>query len=51
RALAMRRNQGGSALLERHEFALQLARFEAELAAIATLVQRVAAMEEDHSPA
>ncbi|BDB27511.1 acyl-CoA dehydrogenase [Cupriavidus sp. TA19] len=50
-ALATRRCEGGSVLLERHEFALQLARFEAELAAIATLVQRVAAMEEDHSPA
>ncbi|MCY1327815.1 putative acyl-CoA dehydrogenase FadE17 [compost metagenome] len=51
RALATGREEGGSTLLERHEFALQLARFEAELAAIATLVQRVAAMEEDHSPA
>ncbi|TDF67271.1 acyl-CoA dehydrogenase [Cupriavidus sp. L7L] len=50
-ALATRRCEHGSVLLERHEFALQLARFEAELAAIATLVQRVAAMEEDHSPA
>ncbi|MGO4327847.1 acyl-CoA dehydrogenase [Cupriavidus sp. 2TAF22] len=51
RALATHRHPGGSMLLERHEFALQLARFEAELAAIATLVQRVAALEEDHSPA
>lgn len=50
-ALAARRCESGSALTERHEFALQLARFEAELAAMATLVQRVAAMEEDHSPA
>ncbi|RDK08859.1 acyl-CoA dehydrogenase [Cupriavidus lacunae] len=51
RTLATRGSQGGSVLLERHAFALQLARFEAELAAIATLVQRVAAMEEDESPA
>ncbi|SCU75929.1 Acyl-CoA dehydrogenase [Cupriavidus necator] len=51
RMLATRRCQGGNVLLERHEFALQLARFEAELAAIATLVQRVAALEQDHSPA
>ncbi|AQV98670.1 acyl-CoA dehydrogenase [Cupriavidus necator] len=51
RTLATRGSQRGSVLLERHAFALQLARFEAELAAIATLVQRVAAMEEDESPA
>ncbi|QUN32774.1 acyl-CoA dehydrogenase (plasmid) [Cupriavidus sp. KK10] len=51
RALATRDCPAGSVLLDRHEFALQLARFEAELAAIATLVQRVAAMEQDHSPA
>ncbi|MEM5275953.1 acyl-CoA dehydrogenase [Cupriavidus taiwanensis] len=51
RAMATRNCASGSVLLERHPFALQLARFEAELAAIATLVQRVAAMEQDHSPA
>jgi len=51
RSLATRERAGGGLLIERPEFALKLARFEAELKAIATMVTRVAAMEEDHSPA
>ena len=43
----------GSTLGEQPQFALRLARYEAELEAIAVMVQRVAAMEQagDHSPA
>jgi acyl-CoA dehydrogenase len=51
RALAARPDALGHALLAQPEFALRLARLEAELTAVATLVQRVAAMEQDHSPA
>lgn len=42
---------GDEPLISRHEVALRLARHEAELEAIATMVRRVAAMESDHSPA
>lgn len=38
------------ALVGRPEFLLRLARYEAEIEAIAMLVQRVAAMEGDHNP-
>jgi acyl-CoA dehydrogenase len=43
----------GRTLAGQHQFALRLARYEAELEAIAVMVQRVAAMEQagDHSPA
>ncbi|HEF4760885.1 TPA: acyl-CoA dehydrogenase family protein [Pseudomonas putida] len=41
----------GTALIERPEFALKLARLEAELQAVAMLVQRVAHMEQAHDPA
>ncbi|HBD37754.1 MAG TPA: acyl-CoA dehydrogenase, partial [Cupriavidus sp.] len=51
RALAATRGVGGGTLIGRHEFALRLARLEAELQAITVMVQRVAAMEADHSPA
>ncbi|MEM5454830.1 acyl-CoA dehydrogenase family protein [Paraburkholderia phytofirmans] len=40
----------GKPLIERPEFAQRLVRLEAELQAIGMMVQRVAAMEEDHSP-
>ncbi|MCY1538418.1 Acyl-CoA dehydrogenase FadE26 [compost metagenome] len=43
--------RGGASLAERHEFLLRLARYDAEVRAIALMVQRVAAMEGDHSPA
>ncbi|VXC39462.1 Acyl-CoA dehydrogenase domain protein [Burkholderia sp. 8Y] len=51
RSLAMSECSGGGRLIEQPEFAQKLARFEAEVNAIATMVKRVAAMEEDHSPA
>ncbi|EYS87465.1 acyl-CoA dehydrogenase [Cupriavidus sp. SK-4] len=51
KSLARRAPAGTGSLLERHEFALRLARLEAEVRAISVLVQRVAAMEADHSPA
>ncbi len=41
----------GASLAQRHEFLLRLARYDAEVRAIAMTVQRVAAMEGDHSPA
>jgi acyl-CoA dehydrogenase len=41
----------GASLEQHHAFALRLARHEAELRALSMLGQRVAAMEEDHSPA
>ncbi|SPA23074.1 putative acyl-CoA dehydrogenase [Cupriavidus taiwanensis] len=50
-ALAGSARAGGMALAERHEFLLRLARCEAELRAITVMVQRVAAMEQDHSAA
>jgi acyl-CoA dehydrogenase len=49
RLLATQRLEG-RALIERPEFALKLARCEAEMTAIAMMVNRVAAMEQDHSP-
>ncbi|WP_250534617.1 acyl-CoA dehydrogenase family protein [Caballeronia sp. AZ10_KS36] len=51
RSLARSEHSGGGLLIEQPEFAQKLARFEAEVSAIATMVTRVAAMEEDHSPA
>ncbi|NLP62614.1 acyl-CoA dehydrogenase family protein [Paraburkholderia sacchari] len=51
RALAVVARDGARPLIERTGFALRLARFEAETNAIAMLVQRVAALEQDHSPA
>ncbi|MDR5855354.1 acyl-CoA dehydrogenase [Caballeronia sp. LZ062] len=51
RALAKSERSGGGLLIEEPAFAQKLARFEAEVNAIATMVKRVAAMEEDHSPA
>ncbi|QQX82813.1 acyl-CoA dehydrogenase family protein [Cupriavidus necator] len=52
-ALARRRNGAAPARIGNPQCAQQIARFEAELAAIAMLVQRVAALEQaqDHSPA
>ncbi|WP_244815256.1 acyl-CoA dehydrogenase family protein [Caballeronia sp. Lep1P3] len=51
RTLASSERAGGKALIELPEFAMKLARFEAEVSAIAAMVQRVAALEHDHSPA
>ncbi|MCY1295346.1 putative acyl-CoA dehydrogenase FadE17 [compost metagenome] len=42
---------GGVSLSDRHEFLLRMSRYDAELKAITVMVQRVAAMEQDHSPA
>ncbi|MCY1348053.1 putative acyl-CoA dehydrogenase FadE17 [compost metagenome] len=42
---------GGQLLCERTEFALKLARLDAELQAIEMLVQRVARLEQQHNPA
>ncbi|QUN32771.1 acyl-CoA dehydrogenase (plasmid) [Cupriavidus sp. KK10] len=50
-ALAGTARACGVTLAERHEFLLRLARYEAELKAITVMVQRVAEMEQDHSPA
>jgi alkylation response protein AidB-like acyl-CoA dehydrogenase len=49
-ALADTELLGGGRLRERPEFALKLARLEAEVTAIGMFVQRVAAMEMDHDP-
>ena len=49
--LATGQHAGGQALIEQPGFALKLARLEAEVNAIAMMVKRVAAMEQDHSPA
>lgn len=46
-ALAARRYFGGVPLIERPEFALQIVRFEAELRAVAMMVQRTAALHGD----
>ncbi|MFM0326909.1 acyl-CoA dehydrogenase family protein [Caballeronia glebae] len=51
RKLASTQRAGRESLIAQTEFALRLARLEAELHAIAMMVQRVAAMESDHSPA
>ncbi|WP_454753636.1 acyl-CoA dehydrogenase [Cupriavidus necator] len=50
RQLAVSQRSGARTLAEHHEFALRLARYEAEVAAIAMMVQRVATLEQDHSP-
>ncbi|WP_433695143.1 acyl-CoA dehydrogenase [Paraburkholderia phenoliruptrix] len=50
RALAATQRVGAAPLIAQPEFALRLARLEAEVAAVATMVKRVAAMEQDHSP-
>ncbi|RJG26427.1 acyl-CoA dehydrogenase family protein [Massilia cavernae] len=42
---------GGERLIERPEFALKLARLDAELHAIGMLVQRVAKLDQEHNPA
>ncbi|MBF6989235.1 acyl-CoA dehydrogenase [Cupriavidus sp. IK-TO18] len=42
---------GSVSLSDRHEFLLRMSRYDAELKAITVMVQRVAAMEQDHSPA
>lgn len=47
RSLAGELPIGDETLIERHEFALRLARFEAEVKAVAMMVQRVAALEGD----
>lgn len=49
--LATGQHADGAALIARSEFALKLARLETEVDAIAMMVKRVAAMEQDHSPA
>ncbi|AQV98296.1 acyl-CoA dehydrogenase [Cupriavidus necator] len=51
RELGFAQRLGGGSLAQHHAFALRLARHEAELRALSMLGQRVAAMEEDHSPA
>jgi acyl-CoA dehydrogenase len=51
RQLAASGQVDGTALIEERGFALKLARLEAEADALAMMVQRVAAMEQDHSPA
>jgi len=51
RRLAVSQRSGSRTLAEHHAFALRLARLEAEVDAIAMMVNRVAAMEQDHSPA
>ncbi|QQX82809.1 acyl-CoA dehydrogenase [Cupriavidus necator] len=40
----------GRTLGQHHQFSLRLARYESELKAVEVMVQRVAALEEDHSP-
>lgn len=51
RQLGATQRVGGKALIERPEFALRLSRLDAELRAISVLVQRVAELEQEHSPA
>ncbi|MFM0501908.1 acyl-CoA dehydrogenase family protein [Paraburkholderia caffeinilytica] len=51
RTLATTQRVGASPLLAQPAFALRLARLEAEVSAVAMMVERVAAMEQDHSPA
>ncbi|WP_349604811.1 acyl-CoA dehydrogenase [Cupriavidus sp. DF5525] len=50
-ALSHTAQAGELSLAYRYEFLLRLARYDAELKAISIMVQRVAAMEQDHSPA
>ncbi|SCU91314.1 putative acyl-CoA dehydrogenase [Cupriavidus necator] len=49
--LASQAQAGGQPLARRHAFAQRLARYDAEVHAISVMVQRVAALEADHSPA
>jgi acyl-CoA dehydrogenase len=49
--LAAIQRVGREPLIATPEFALRLARIEAEVSAIAMMVKRVAALEQDHSPA
>lgn len=51
RKLATTQRAGNGPLIAQPEFALRLARLEAEVSAVAAMVKRVAAMEQDHSPA
>jgi acyl-CoA dehydrogenase len=51
RSLAVRARDGERPLFERTSFALRLARLEAETNAVVMMVQRVAALEQDHSSA
>jgi acyl-CoA dehydrogenase len=51
RGFAATRRVGSELLGERPEFALKLARLEAEFKAVEMLVQRVAALEQEHHPA
>ncbi|KIG11120.1 acyl-CoA dehydrogenase [Caballeronia concitans] len=51
RTLARETRFGDAPLIERSDVALRLAGLDAELQAITVLVQRVAALEKDHSPA
>ncbi|HWT38852.1 MAG TPA: acyl-CoA dehydrogenase family protein [Paraburkholderia sp.] len=51
RTLAVQSRDGQHPLIEQPGFALRLARFEADTRAVEMLVQRVAALEQDHSPA
>ena len=49
RKLATAQRAGREPLIARPEFALRLARLEAEVTAVAMMVKRVAALEQDHS--
>ncbi|KXU82916.1 acyl-CoA dehydrogenase [Paraburkholderia monticola] len=51
RTLATTQRAGASPLIAQPAFALRFARLEAEVSAVAMMVERVAAMEQDHSPA
>ncbi|WP_229459479.1 acyl-CoA dehydrogenase family protein [Massilia cavernae] len=51
RQLATAQRVGGERLIDRAEFALKLARLDAELQALGMFVQRVAKMEQEHHPA
>ncbi len=51
RTLASTQRVHASPLIAQPAFALRLARLEAEVSAVAMMVERVAAMEQDHSPA
>jgi acyl-CoA dehydrogenase len=51
KALAASLRAGSEPLIRQHDVALRLARFDTEVSAIAMMVKRVAAMEQDHSPA
>ncbi|RJF91845.1 acyl-CoA dehydrogenase family protein [Noviherbaspirillum saxi] len=51
RQFATKLRAGGERLIDRPEFALKLARLDAELQAIGMLVQRVAKLDQEHNPA